>query len=258
MISNGLNCQVVTALQKNRVALRPATQHSRANQRLQCVQIRNPAAPKFRLQMRKRAAELRLRMHRLHLRRRADGRLRRALAATHTAALAPIPRDNAVMPENQERLLRRLLVRQTLQKRHRLRMAELRFPCLACPNALFRSRPEDRRPPFAGLRKPPRDRPMLNLDAPDCNPPNADNQIAGEREKQTSPKNINLTSLQGMSGILVSCEVTKDTKSRRGHPISGQALRRIAWVTEYEQHVSGQSEQASQTKRKHEAPHGEK
>ena len=44
-----------------------------------------------------------------------------------------------------------------------IRMAELRVPCLACHDA--------RRPPFAGLRKPPRDRPMLNPDAPDCNPP---------------------------------------------------------------------------------------
>ena len=30
--------------------------------------------------------------------------------------------------------------------------------------------PEARRPPFAGLRKPPRDRSMLNPAAPDCNP----------------------------------------------------------------------------------------
>ena len=110
-------------------------------------------------------------MHRLHLRRRADGRLRRDLAAEHPTTLAPIPRRNAVMLADQRRVLRRRLVRQTLQIRHRLRMAELRVPCLACHDSLFRSRPDARRPPFAGLRKPRRDRPMLNPDAPDCNPP---------------------------------------------------------------------------------------
>ena len=81
-------------------------------------------ASQLRLQLRKRAAERRL-----------------DLAAAHPAALAPILRDNAVLIENQRRLLRRLLVRQTLKKRHRLQMAALRVLCLACHDALFRSRP---------------------------------------------------------------------------------------------------------------------
>ena len=52
-----------------------------------------------------------------------------------------------------------------------IRMAELRVLCLACHDAPCCSRPDARRAPFAGLRKPPLDRPMPNLDAPDCNPP---------------------------------------------------------------------------------------
>ena len=52
-----------------------------------------------------------------------------------------------------------------------IRMAELRVLCLACHDAPCCSRPDARCPPFAGLRKPPRDRPMLNPDAPECNPP---------------------------------------------------------------------------------------
>ena len=140
----------VDRLRKSRAALRPAVQHLRANQRLDRVQIRNPADPQLRLQLRKRAAERR----RLHLRRRAGGRLRRDLAAAHPAALAPLPRDNAVLLENQRRLLRRLLVRQTLQKRHRLRMAELRVPCLACHDALFRSRPGGAAPAVRGSSEP--------------------------------------------------------------------------------------------------------
>ena len=71
----------------------------------------------------------------------------------------------------QRKVLRCLLVRQSWQLRHRLWVAELRVLCLACHDSLFRSCPNARRPPFAGLRKPPRDRPMLNPDAPDCNPP---------------------------------------------------------------------------------------
>ena len=59
--------------------------------------------------------------------------------------------------------------------------------------SVFRSRPDARRPPFAGLRKPTQDRPTLNHDAPDCKPPSADNQTANESTKQTSPKNISHT-----------------------------------------------------------------
>ena len=87
------------------------------------------------------------------------------------------------MLENQKRLLRRRLVRQTLQKRHRVRMAELRVPCLAYHDALSRTRPDARHPPFAGLRKLPRDRPMLNLDAPDCNPPKRRQSDRGQKQK---------------------------------------------------------------------------
>ena len=56
-------------------------------------------------------------------------------------------------------------------------MAELRVTCFACHDIrgchgrLCCSRLDARRPPFAGLRKPPRDRPKLNPDAPDRNLP---------------------------------------------------------------------------------------
>ena len=70
-------------------------------------------------------------------------------------------------------------------KKHRLRMADLHVLCLVCHDALFRSRPDALRPPFAGLRKPPWDRPMLSPDTPNCNPPSAENQTASESEKQT-------------------------------------------------------------------------
>ena len=85
----------------------------------------------------------------------------RDLATANPAALAPTMRRNVVMLADRRRALRRLLVRQTPQKRHSLRSAELRIPCLDRHDALFRSRPEARHPPRAGLRKPVRDRCML-------------------------------------------------------------------------------------------------
>ena len=85
----------------------------------------------------------------------------RHLATANPVALAPTMRRNAVMLADRRRALRRLLVRQTPQKRRSLRAAELRIPCLDRHDALFRSRPEARCPPRAGLRKPARDRCML-------------------------------------------------------------------------------------------------
>ena len=63
-------------------------------------------------------------------------------------------------------------------------------------SAMMFSSTRVRRPvarPFAGLRKSPRNRPMLNLDAPIATLRNADNKTASESEKQASPKNINRT-----------------------------------------------------------------
>ena len=85
----------------------------------------------------------------------------RHLATANPAALAPTMRRNAVMLADRRRVNCRLLVRQTPQKRRSLRAAELRISCLDRHDALFRSRPEARRPPRAGLRKPVRDRCML-------------------------------------------------------------------------------------------------
>ena len=146
----------VARLQQIRAGLRSEIERPLADRRLDRVQIRNPADPKLRLQPRKRTAELRLgrRMHRVHLIGPAAGRaVRLELATAHMAVLKPLPRDNAVILENQRRLLRRLLARQTLQKRHRLRMAEPRVLRLARHDALCCSRPDARRPPFASLPK---------------------------------------------------------------------------------------------------------
>ena len=132
---------------------------------------------------RKRTAERRrdLRMQRLHLRRRPAGR-RLDLATMHPAVLAPVLRRNAAALDTQWTQRRRLLVRQTLQKRRQFRMAELRVPYLLRHVALFCPRPDARRPPCAGLRKPPRDRSMLNPAAPDCNPRTQNPSHARKRE----------------------------------------------------------------------------
>ena len=154
----------VERLEQGRVAPRPGAEHAVANRRLERVQVGNPAASELRPHPRKRAAERRSgrRKQRLQLR-RADARRLPDLAAAHPAALAPILRENAAILADHRGMLRRRLVRQALQIRRRVRMAELPVLCPACHDVLRCSRPDARRPPFTGLRQPRRDRAILSL-----------------------------------------------------------------------------------------------
>ena len=109
--------------------------------------------PQLRPHPRKRTAERRRdrRMQRVHLRGRTAGRRSRLeLATMHPAALAPLLRLNAVALDTQWTQLRRLLVRQTLQKRRQFRMAELRVPYLHCHDDLCCSRPGRAAPAVRG------------------------------------------------------------------------------------------------------------
>ena len=109
--------------------------------------------PQLRPHPRKRTAERRRdrRMQSLHLRGRTAGRRSRLeLATMHPAALAPVLRRNAVALDTQWTQLRRLLVRQTLQKRCQFRMAELRVPYLHCHDDLCCSRPGGAAPAVRG------------------------------------------------------------------------------------------------------------
>ena len=126
----------VERLEQGRAAPRPGAEHAVADRRLERVQVRNPAASQLRPHPRKRTAERRSgrRKQRLQLR-RADARRLPDLAAAHAAALPPILHANAAGLADHGRMLRRLLVRQALQIRHRVRMAELRILLLACHDA---------------------------------------------------------------------------------------------------------------------------
>ena len=138
--------------------------------------------------------------------RRRARRRRRLLA---DLALAPTMRRNAVVLADQRRVLRRLLVRQTPQKRYNLRVAELRIPCLNRHDALFCSRPEARRPPRAGLRKPVRDRCMLIhkpcrpwLQPSKQNPDEARKRKTGSTQENGMHPDTNLGLTHGSLGVL--------------------------------------------------------
>ena len=148
----------VERLQKGRVARRPAPQLAAADRGLDGVRIRNPAAPELRRQKRKQTTELRFRRpHERSQRARPGGRTagRLDLATANPAPDALLLNVNAVALSDNGRMLRRLRVRQSLQLRHRIRMEKLRVPSLDRHAGLFRSSPDARRPPCAGLRKPP-------------------------------------------------------------------------------------------------------
>ena len=101
-------------------------QHAVADCRPEGVQIWNPHP-------RKRTAERRFRRHKQCLQLwRAGARRLPDLAAAHPAALASILRVDAAGLAGHRGMLRRLLVRQALHMRYRVRMAELRILRLAC------------------------------------------------------------------------------------------------------------------------------
>ncbi len=126
-------------------------------------------------------------MQRARLRSRNAGRL--DLATANPAADAPLLHEHAVLLADDRRMLRRLLVRQSLQLRHRIRMEKLRIPSLDRHAGLFRSSPEARRPPFADLRKPVRDRSMPDGRDPDCNLQNTQLGQRGSRGPTVTYKN---------------------------------------------------------------------
>ena len=184
----------VERLEQGRAAPRPGAEHAVADRRPEGVQIGNPAAPELRPHPRKRTAERRFRRRKQRPQlRRAGARRILDLAAAHTAALPPMLRANAAGLADHRRMLRRLLVRQASHMRHRVRMAELRVLCLACHDVLRCSRPDARRPPFAGLRQPRRDRSILARGGAFATPaaPGADD--AGTAEQARRPQKMGCT-----------------------------------------------------------------
>ena len=97
------------------------------------------------------------------------------------------------------RLLRRLPVRRTLQKRHRLRMAERRVLCLARHDALCRACPDARRPPFASLPKPTRDPVHAEPARPRLQPSNTERRRNAKTQNQIKPKKMGCTPTQKRS-----------------------------------------------------------
>lgn len=97
----------------------------------------------------------------------------------------PIRRGNAAGLADQRRMIRRRVVRQALQMRHHVRMAERRVPRLAGHDALFRSRPHARHLPLAGLRQPRGDRSILTLEGafPTPGTPSADDTETAEQAR---------------------------------------------------------------------------
>ena len=115
------------------------------------------------------------------------------------AADTPILREHAVMLADDGKMLRRRLVRQSLQIRHRIRMAELRVLSLDCHDALVCSRPDARCRRSRGFGNRPRGQSMLNRAAHDCNPRNAEiergaktkNRLHQKLEKRSTAKRCN-------------------------------------------------------------------
>ena len=183
-------------LQKRRVERRSAAQKAVADRRLDRVQIQNPAGPQLRLQPGKRTTELGFsRPHERMQRARPGGRVDRRLdlATTNPAALAPISRRNAVLLKNHGRLLRRLLVRQTPQKRHRLRMAELQILCIDCHDHLCCPSPGGAAPAVRGSSETDPGSSHAAPRTPPLQTSGRRNRAPRESAKQMSPKNMDHT-----------------------------------------------------------------
>ena len=113
---------------------------------------------------------------------------RRHLATANPTALAPIMPRNAVLLADQGRMLRCLLVRQTPQKCHRLRMAELRVLCLDRYAAFFCSRPGGTAPAVRGSSEIGSGPIHAAPQTPRLQPSERRNRTMRKSAKQTSPK----------------------------------------------------------------------